>query len=80
MSLHLVVHERGALLRALPLTQEIVVGRNPTSHVVVLDPKVSREHVRFAPDGDGASILDLRSRHGTLLDGELDHGGLRAKP
>ena len=70
MSLHLVVRERGAFLRALPLTQEIVVGRSPTSHVVVLDPKVSREHVRLVPDGDGAAVFDLKSRHGTMLDGQ----------
>ena len=55
-----------------------VVGRDEGVLVQVLDPHVSRKHfqILFKPETGLYYILDMRSRHGTLLNGErvsVDH-------
>jgi len=50
--------------------QRITVGRAPTSHIVVLDERASRQHAEIFPTAVGWAIRDLDSRNGTLLDGE----------
>ncbi|HUS28108.1 MAG TPA: sigma 54-interacting transcriptional regulator [Kofleriaceae bacterium] len=47
----------------------VVVGTHRTADVVLTDRTVSRFHVELAIDRDGASLRDLGSRNGTLLDG-----------
>ena len=49
-----------------------VVGRDEGVLVQVLDPHVSRKHfqILFKPETGLWYVLDMRSRHGTLLNGQ----------
>ena len=51
--------------------EEIVIGRNPTTHITLLDEGISREHalVLFDEDAPGYVIEDLASTNGTKLNG-----------
>jgi hypothetical protein len=52
--------------------QEIVIGRNPTTDITLLDEGISREHalVLFDEDGAGFIIEDLQSTNGTKVNGK----------
>jgi pSer/pThr/pTyr-binding forkhead associated (FHA) protein len=52
--------------------QEIVIGRNPTTDITLLDEGISREHalVVFDEDGPGYIIEDLQSTNGTKVNGK----------
>jgi pSer/pThr/pTyr-binding forkhead associated (FHA) protein len=49
-----------------------VVGRDEGVPFQVLDPHVSRKHfqILFKPETELYYVLDMRSRHGTLVNGE----------
>jgi len=49
-----------------------VVGRDEGVPCQVLDPHVSRKHfqILFKPETELYYVLDMRSRHGTLVNGE----------
>jgi len=50
---------------------ESTVGRDPTNHVSVIDPSVSRKHCLLRREEDGrCQIKDLDSRNGTLVNGQ----------
>lgn len=46
---------------------EMIIGRDPSSDVVIDHPKVSRQHARLQHDGRQYWISDLNSRNGTFL-------------
>lgn len=48
----------------------VVVGRSPECAVSVRDVRMSRQHCRIEPMGEGWAIADLGSKNGTLLKGE----------
>jgi pSer/pThr/pTyr-binding forkhead associated (FHA) protein len=52
--------------------QEIVIGRNPTTDITLLDEGISREHalVLYDEDGPGYVIEDLQSTNGTKVNGK----------
>ncbi len=52
--------------------QEIVIGRNPTTDITLLDEGISREHalVLYDEDGPGYVIEDLQSSNGTKVNGK----------
>jgi pSer/pThr/pTyr-binding forkhead associated (FHA) protein len=52
--------------------QEIVIGRNPTTDITLLDEGISREHalVVFDEDEPGFIIEDLQSTNGTKVNGK----------
>lgn len=62
--------------------EEMVIGRNPTNDITVLDEGLSREHavILCDPDSGICSIEDLQSSNGTKVNGkrvrsaELCHG------
>ena len=49
--------------------QEVVIGRNPTTDITLLDEGISREHalILFDEDGPGFVIEDLQSNNGTKV-------------
>ena len=52
--------------------EEVVIGRNPTTDITLLDEGISREHalVLFDEDGPNYLIEDLQSTNGTKLNGK----------
>jgi len=56
---------------ALPLgSSPIVIGRSPSSTLVLEDQYASGRHARLSPSSDGWWIEDLGSRNGTFVDDE----------
>lgn len=52
--------------------EEIIVGRNPTTNITLLDEGISREHalILFDEDVPGYVVEDLASTNGTKLNGK----------
>ena len=52
--------------------EEVVIGRNPTTDITLLDEGIIREHalVLFDEDGPGYVIEDLQSTNGTKVNGK----------
>src|SRR6266851_5749544 len=71
-SLHLAVVGGPASGPSWPLpVGPVVVGRSVGSGIQVPDPVMSRAHFRLTVTGDGATIEDLGSTNGTIVDGVL---------
>ncbi|WP_306599307.1 ATP-binding protein [Geothrix sp. 21YS21S-2] len=49
----------------------LVIGRDPSSDLVVYDPSLSRNHARLFLEDGRAMLEDLGSRNGTQVNGEL---------
>lgn len=70
----------------LPLTQEIVLGRDPSAQIVfdpTRDDLVSRLHVRLTQDSSDPTsftITDLNSRNGTYVNGMRITGPAKINP
>ena len=47
----------------------VVVGRSPSSDIVVDEPYVSATHARFTLQGPALVLEDLNSTNGTLVNG-----------
>ncbi|MEK7449536.1 MAG: FHA domain-containing protein [Planctomycetota bacterium] len=47
-----------------------IIGRMRTNTVAIDDSMASREHTRIAKESDGYYVEDLKSRNGTLLNGQ----------
>ncbi len=49
--------------------EEVVIGRNPTTDITLLDEGISREHALVLVDEDGSRYLieDLQSTNGTKV-------------
>jgi hypothetical protein len=69
----LVIRDRA--LNLLPGTY--LIGRGPSCHIVVDDPRASREHARLTVDHAGASIEDVGSANGVFVNGERVAGLVR---
>ena len=52
--------------------EEVVIGRNPTTHITLLDEGISREHALILHDEEarGYLIEDLASTNGTKVNGK----------
>lgn len=65
---HLVVQNEDGQDTYMPLAGGVVtVGRRTSNELQILDPTVSREHVRVSYVDDGGLIEDLGSTHGTFV-------------
>lgn len=53
---------------------EVVIGRSPECQITIEDPLVSRQHARIAVRSDTAFVMDLGSRNGVRVNGELIRG------
>ena len=51
------------------LSRTIVLGREPTCDVVIVDRQISRYHARLTPTPEGMIFEDLGSKNGTHLNG-----------
>ena len=77
---HLLIHERGTV-RDMPLAGELItIGRLPECDVVLEDKGASRRHAQIRLRDGEATITDLGSTNGTMLNGSpiqsrpLSHG------
>lgn len=64
--------EKGArALRGLhvDILGPVVIGRSPSSDIVVDEPYVSSTHARFSLQGPALVLEDLQSTNGTLVNG-----------
>ena len=57
-------------------TTPIVIGKDPTAHIVLTDPAVSRRHCEVKRTAAGVHIQDLGSRNGTFVGGVAMERGL----
>lgn len=64
---HLVVQNEDGQDTFVGLLTPVTVGRRTSNELQILDPTVSREHVRITHTEDGAHIEDLGSTHGTFV-------------
>ena len=62
------VEGEAALGRVVVLSDEVVLGRDPSASVPLPGEDVSRRHARVAPDGDGHVVVDLGSTNGTWIE------------
>jgi len=53
-----------------PITDALVLGRDPTCHVVIPQAQVSRRHARLTLREGTVWVEDLGSKNGTFLNGE----------
>ena len=49
----------------------VIVGRSPSSDIVVDEPYVSATHARFTLQGPALVLEDLESTNGTMVNGHL---------
>ena len=57
---------------------ELSIGRDPSNHLWISDPALSRQHCLLTRKGDQVIIRDLGSRNGTSVNGmAVDEGQLR---
>jgi pSer/pThr/pTyr-binding forkhead associated (FHA) protein len=61
----------GDRLRLPPPESRVVVGRGEGSSWVILDPNLSRAHAAIDRGWDGTRVIDLGSKNGTRVAGEL---------
>ena len=54
-----------------PLGERNVLGRASECEIQVLDTELSRQHAEVRRDGDGFVAVDLDSRNGTFVNGEI---------
>lgn len=46
----------------------VIIGRDPSNHIVLEDEKASRKHAQIAWDGLEYHVMDLKSSNGTFLE------------
>ena len=64
---HLVIQNEDGQDGYIGLLTPVTVGRRTSNELQILDPTVSREHVRISHTEDGGHIEDLGSTHGTFV-------------
>ncbi len=63
------------LLQEIDLPQgDTLVGRSASCHVTIEDPLVSRQHARFRIEGNRATVEDMGSRNGLVINGRTVRG------
>jgi pSer/pThr/pTyr-binding forkhead associated (FHA) protein len=71
------VVDDGSTIASRRFGRTVLVGRSPTAHVRIDDPRVSRLHARIEMRDDGAYVEDLGSRNGTVVEGVPVSGSRR---
>lgn len=53
----------------LPISSPLLIGRGASNHIVLDDPRISRQHARLAPEQGGTYLYDLNSSNGSVVNG-----------
>lgn len=71
---------KGGNETSVPLTRDThTLGRHRNNDIVISDPKVSSFHARIDRTLDGFTVVDLKSRNGTYVNGRrVESGWLKA--
>jgi predicted component of type VI protein secretion system len=80
VTLQLEIVEGPGAGRLVPLTESLVIGRDPGAGLRLDDEYVSEHHVRITPAGDGAIVEDLGDPGGTFVNDAEVAAPTRAKP
>ncbi len=56
--------------QTLTLARAAMIGRDPTSEIVIDDDEVSRQHVRISVDSGRAFAIEIGATNGTYVNGE----------
>jgi Nif-specific regulatory protein len=67
---YLIVREPERVAFSIPLQPLFRVGRQPENELVLTDRHVSRHHIELSLQDQQCSLVDLGSRHGTLVNGQ----------
>jgi len=66
--LYIVVKKKGILVKVFPFDkEEILIGRESSCDVILMDPLVSRKHCVLKKEGEEIFIKDENSKNGTFL-------------
>lgn len=78
-SVRLVLMREDGQEMSFPLTRDTyTVGRHRNNDIVISDPKVSSFHARLDKSPEGFTVVDLKSRNGSFINGRrVETGGLR---
>ena len=76
----LVFEDRSSRTCQIPITGELFIGRSLDADVYLDDSAVSRIHAKLTMTDGEASISDLNSRNGTIVNGERITGPRRLNP
>ena len=60
----------GQSILRLVQSERFTLGRTPTNHAVLQDERASRVHCEIFHGSSGWIVRDLKSRNGTLVNGE----------
>ncbi|EYF03088.1 sigma-54-dependent Fis family transcriptional regulator [Chondromyces apiculatus] len=66
---HIIVTEPGQVSVAVPLRDGLRAGRHERNDLVLADHRVSRQQIEFSRTPAGWRVKDLRSTHGTFVNG-----------
>jgi pSer/pThr/pTyr-binding forkhead associated (FHA) protein len=67
---HLAIEDGGEILLVALDRDVLHIGRSPSADIVLDDATVSRRHAVIARQDGATVLLDDRSRHGVLVNGE----------
>src|SRR5258705_9555172 len=56
--------------RSVSVARDVSIGREPTNHLWITDPALSRQHCAIRRVDGQVTICDLGSRNGTLVNGK----------
>jgi len=62
--------DKGIVKRLELAKEEVLIGRLSGSDVVLTNPYVSRQHAQIRKTPDGHQVVDMKSTHGTFLNGK----------
>ena len=56
--------------RAIPINDEIIIGRGNDCKIVIKDERISSNHLKIVVSDDECFIIDLETKNGTIVNGQ----------
>jgi len=74
----LLLSREGELIREIPLSERVLVGRSEHNDVELRDPSISRHHALLVGTPAGHYVIDLNSANGIAINSHSCHHGVLA--